>query len=153
MRARLRRLAWRLVDILSSLEIPQKTGHESGCCNPSWPEPDQLKRAIHYLGVSTRHFRLGGIFLRHAAELFASSVLTVAKSLTLRGWHLLCGFRQLKGQTSRCSCLKSDAKKEVLSNAKKVDATDTLSDSLKPCKKPSKPQSCWRKFVGGGFRL
>lgn len=153
MRARLRRLAWRLVDILSSLEIPQKTGLESGCCNPSWPEPDQLKRAIHYLTVSARYFRLGGIFLRHAASLCASSMLTVAKSLTLRGWHLFYGFRQSEEQISHCSCPKSDAKKEVLSNAKNVDAPDALQDPINPCKKPSKPQSCWRKFVGDGFRL
>ncbi len=90
MMAWIRRLAWLLVDVVSKLETHQKTGHESEPDNPSYPEPIQLKLAIHYLGVSTRHFRSGGIFLRLPVKHFASSTLNSSKHLIVRGWRL-CG--------------------------------------------------------------
>ena len=141
MRVKLRNLCWRLVDILSSLERPQKTGRETEYCNPSWPEPDQLKLAIHYLAVSARHFRLGGVFLRLSVKHCANSVVNSSKTLMVRGWHLFCGFRQSKGQISRCSCPSADTQNQGLSNAKNIDVPGAFSDSLNPCPKSSKSVS------------
>ena len=131
----------RLVDILSTLAHPQKTGLEPECCNPSWPEPDQLKLAIHYLVVSARHFRSGGIFLRLSAKHFSNSIVNSAKHLTVLGWRRVCGFQQSGGKTSHCSCPPENTQNKGLSNTEKVDCNQPISDPLNPCQNPQKSTS------------
>ena len=115
MRVFLRRLAFLVVAIATKLEAHPKTGREPEHYNPSYPEPGQLKLAIHYLGESTRHFLSGGIFLRLAVKHCANSMLNSAKHLMLRGWRLCGVFRQSKVQISH-SCKRSDSKKDEVSN-------------------------------------
>src|ERR1035441_2153579 len=135
----IRRQAGHLVDIVSKLELPPKRGREAERQTASWPEPDQLKRAIHRLGISARHFRLGGIFLRWGIRLAASSVLTSSKSLTLRAWHFFCESRQSKGHNVHCPCPQSGAQNEGLSTAKKVDGEGPIVDALKIYRDKTKP--------------
>ena len=62
MRVRLRRWISRLVDILSSLELPPEKAPALERQNLSELEPTQLKQAVHYLSVSARYFRLCVLF-------------------------------------------------------------------------------------------
>lgn len=123
MTAWIRRLSWRLVDILSSLALHLKKGY-AGVSHIVAPRPaNQPEAASYYLGQSARHFRefyrnLFGAF-RVAArrpKTRANAVPALVKSVAgckHPAWP------QSPAQTSRFekhSCPESDAKNPLASN-------------------------------------
>lgn len=120
--------AWfrRLVDILSSLERPQEKGDESESCNYVTCQSTLIRQAVHFLGVSAKHFQQCVQFFRLAVCFAANSLKNSSKNLIHKTIYLLCGAGQSKGHTSRCSCPPENAKKQLLSNAEKVDDSNNL---------------------------
>ena len=129
----------RLVDILSNLERPQEKGCESESHKIVTCQSTLIRQSVHFLGVSATRFLQCVQFLRLAVCFAANSLKKSSKNLIRQTICRLYVAGQSKEQISRCSCPPSDAKGEVLSNAKKVDAPSALPDHLKLCQNQPKP--------------
>jgi len=115
----IRRLAWRVVGILASLELPP----EKGC---AWEfhtdvplKETGIGSSIHFAKVASSCFRETVWFLRLTGKYGLLSLKSLAISLLARCQASVSVFLQAKGQTWRFwrrSCLKSDAQKDGASS-------------------------------------
>jgi hypothetical protein len=116
-RNQIKRQAWRLVDILSSLELPPEKGCVWKRQTNQTTESGWLKTAIRLTAEAARHFRESFAFLRAGLRCFGRFLKNLATSSWIRFRCLLCipFSRQRQKQISHpsqdsYSCPKSDAK-------------------------------------------
>ena len=137
-----KRMAWRLVDILSKLELPPEKGCVWGLNTNLPTESTQLKTAIRLIIQSAKCCRESFVFLRAGVCSAGYCLQNLANSFRNRLRLQACIFasRQPQMQTSHpsqdsCShsCPPENTRNEVLSNAKKVDAPGVSAEPLKSC--------------------